>query len=101
MHYANFSAWQAPYEEALSESDEFKLTDRIDAAESAIFRRLKALADLPLTYLELQAMDAYLEFQAMDIALTNLLILKREKLNFSHIRRDSLEEYMDTPNRPN
>jgi hypothetical protein len=92
MHDLSFSAWQTPYEEALSESDERKLLKRIDAAETAIFRRLLALADVPQSYAELQAMDA---------ALTNLLILKREKHNFSHWKPDSVEEGTDVPYRPN
>jgi hypothetical protein len=92
MHDLRFPAWQTRYEEALSESDEEKLAERIAAAENAIYRRLHAFADLPQTYLELQAMDA---------ALTNLLILKREARRSSHWKPDSVEKCADRPYRPN
>jgi hypothetical protein len=62
-----FPVWQTPYEEAVTESDPRKILERVDAAESAIFQRLLAMADHPGSYTELQAMDA---------ALAKLIILR-------------------------
>lgn len=64
--HTSFPVWQTPYEDALSEFDSRKVTERVKTAQLAIVRRLQSIADQPGSYIELQAMED---------ALTDLLIL--------------------------
>jgi hypothetical protein len=92
MHDLRFANWQAPYQAALSEPDEGKLAERVDAAEAAILRRLQNLPS---------ARDCHVELHAIDAALINLLILKTETHTLSHRKADSLENCTARPYRPN
>jgi hypothetical protein len=65
--YARFPVWQMPCAEAMAELDPRKILERVDAAESAIFQRLLAMADHPGSLIELQMLDA---------ALAKLIILR-------------------------
>jgi hypothetical protein len=63
-----FPKWQEPYLEALMETDDRKLVERVKLAESAIFMRLRAIqSDSDIT-----------EKQAIEDALSGLTVLKRE-----------------------
>jgi hypothetical protein len=63
-----FPEWQEPYLEALIETDERKLVERVKLAESAILMRLRAIqSDSDMT-----------EKQAIEDALCGLTVLKRE-----------------------
>ncbi|HXN24797.1 MAG TPA: hypothetical protein VOA41_18850 [Candidatus Dormibacteraeota bacterium] len=84
MSELRFPTWQKPYLEALVELDLKTLSQRIAAAESAIFLRCRALAVNP---------DGQQERQALDDALFSLRCLKRQKLKFpdwesGHVRMD-------------
>jgi hypothetical protein len=63
-----YPEWQKPFEQALLELDEEKLSERVAAAESAIFRRLQVIAYDPLQHAERHAIED---------ALSSLRILKR------------------------
>ncbi len=65
--HLRFPAWQTPYVDALAELDPRRILERVDAAESAIFQRLAAMADHPGSIIELQTMDA---------ALARLIVLR-------------------------
>jgi hypothetical protein len=63
-----FPKWQEPYLEALMETDDRKLVERVKLAESAILMRLRAIqSDSDMT-----------EKQAIEDALSGLSVLKRE-----------------------
>jgi hypothetical protein len=71
-----YPAWQREYEAALREPDRAKLSERVHAAETAIFNRLQELAQNP------DHPDDQPERQAIAEALSALQILKRDRLNF-------------------
>ena len=62
-----FPEWQEPYLEALMETDERKLVERVKLAESAILMRLRAI----------QSHSDMTEKQAIEDALNGLTVLKR------------------------
>jgi hypothetical protein len=66
------SGWQNEYRSALLETDRQRLREKIDAAEAAIFKRLKTLS---------QSGNGRLEHQAIEDALQNLRVLKRVELH--------------------
>ena len=68
-----YPEWQRDYQAALLELDREKLRERVEAAETAIFKRLQAISQSP----ENQA-----ERQAIEDALAGLRVLKRESLDF-------------------
>jgi hypothetical protein len=65
--------WQHDYQAALLELDPEKLPQRVEAAETAIFKRLQTIS---------QASDSKTERQAIEDALASLRVLKQEKLAF-------------------
>ena len=65
--------WQNEYEAALGEPDREKLTERVAAAEHAIFIRLQTIS---------QSADHRAERQAIESALASLRVLKRDKLRW-------------------
>ena len=70
--------WQKLYQEALVELDKDILTQRVTAAEVAIFRRLQALSP---------TRDRLSERHAIEDALAILRILKQESLGFRNLTR--------------
>jgi hypothetical protein len=64
-----YPEWQADYQAALVELDPQKLPERVQAAETAIFKRLQAIS---------QNTDNQAERQAIEDALASLRVLKRE-----------------------
>jgi len=69
-----YPEWQADYHAALVELDPEKLQERVEAAETAIFKRLQAIS---------QNSDHTAERQAIQDALAGLRVLKQESLGFS------------------
>jgi hypothetical protein len=65
--------WQQEYQAALLELDLNKLRERVETAETAIFKRLQAISQNP-------GLGA--ERQAIDDAVASLRVLKQEKLGF-------------------
>jgi hypothetical protein len=65
--------WQHDYQAALLELDSEKLPQRVEAAETAIFKRLQSIS---------QSSDSKAERQAIEDALASLRVLKQEKLAF-------------------
>jgi hypothetical protein len=65
--------WQAYYQAALFEFDPERLPQRVEAAETAIFKRLQTIS---------QGSDCKAERQAIEDALASLRVLKKEKLAF-------------------
>jgi hypothetical protein len=65
--------WQHDYQAALLELDPEKLPQRVEAAETAIFKRLQTIS---------QGSDTRAERQAIEDALASLRVLKQEKLAF-------------------
>jgi hypothetical protein len=65
--------WQNEYAAALVELDPEKLSERVEAAETAIFNRLQVLS---------KSSDHQAERQAVEDALAALRVLKRENLGF-------------------
>lgn len=63
-----YPEWQEPYQQALLELDQKKLSKRIAAAETAISNRLRAIA---------RVSNHHAERQAIDDALSSLRVLKR------------------------
>jgi hypothetical protein len=68
-----YPEWQNQYQAALVELDREKLSERLAAAETAIFNRLQSIA---------QSSDHQAERQAIEDALAGLRVLTREKLSF-------------------
>lgn len=66
-----YPQWQEPYLEALIAPDIVTLQQRIAAAETAILRRLQAIA---------HSVEHRAERQAIEDALASLSVLKRESL---------------------
>ena len=62
--------WREPYQQALLELDQKKLSERIAAAEMAISNRLRAFAG---------DSNHHAERQAIDDALSSLRVLKRNR----------------------
>jgi hypothetical protein len=65
--------WQTKYEAALLELDREKLSERVAAAEAAIYERLQKISGKS---------DHQTERQAIEDALSALRVLKRDKLGF-------------------
>jgi hypothetical protein len=68
-----YPGWQREYRAAVLELDPKQLTERVKAAESAIFTRLQAISG---------SADSDAERQAIEDAMGNLRVLKRESLGF-------------------
>ena len=68
-----YPEWQNQYQAALVEFDREKLSERLAAAETAIFNRLQTIS---------QSSDHQAERQAIEDALAGLRVLMREKLSF-------------------
>jgi len=69
----SYPEWQREYQAALLELDHAKLGERVEAAETAIYKRLQAMS---------HGSDAQAERQAIEDALANLRTLKRDRLGF-------------------
>jgi hypothetical protein len=69
----NGAAWQEYYQAALLELDPEKLPQRVEAAETTIFKRLQDLA---------YSSNGHAERQAIEDALASLRVLKKEELAF-------------------
>jgi len=65
--------WQQEYQAALLELDPDKLRERVEIAETAIFKRLQAISQYP---------DFGAEREAIEDALASLRVLKRDVLGF-------------------
>jgi hypothetical protein len=72
MSELKFPEWQTPYVEALVETDERKLVQRVNLAEMAILSRLEAI----------QTSSDRVEKQAIEDALSGLSVLKMETVKF-------------------
>ena len=68
-----YPAWQYEYQAALVEVDREKLHQQVQAAETAIFKRLQQLS---------QNADDFVERQVIEDALHSLRALKRDELGF-------------------
>jgi hypothetical protein len=68
-----YPEWQGEYLTALLEFDPKLITERLQAAEGANFKRLQAIS---------QSTDNRTERQAIEDALAALRVLKRDRLNF-------------------
>jgi len=68
-----YPAWQNEYQAALVEVDRQKLKQRVEAAETAIFKRLQHLS---------QNSDDFVERQVIEDALKSLRAIKRDELGF-------------------
>jgi hypothetical protein len=73
MEILKYPEWQQLLQQALVELDRDKLKQRVDAAETAIFKRLQAIS---------RSSDDQAERQAIEDALASLRILKSESLGF-------------------
>ena len=68
-----YPEWQNEYQDALLELDRQKLSERVTAAEAAIYKRLQAIS---------QSSDHQAERQAIEDAQAGLRVLMQEKLDF-------------------
>ncbi len=68
-----YPEWQNQYRAALLELDRQKLSERVTAAEAAIYQRLQAIS---------QTSDHQAERQAIEDAMAALRLLMKEKLDF-------------------
>jgi len=68
-----YPAWQHEYKSAVVEVDRKKLKERVEAAETAIYKRLQQLS---------QSSDDLAEKQVIEDALHGLRVLKRDELGF-------------------
>jgi hypothetical protein len=68
-----YPEWQNEFQAAILELDREKLEERVMAAETAIFKRLQAIA---------QSSDHSGEREAIEDALSSLRTLKRNELRF-------------------
>ena len=66
-----YEEWREPYQQALLEIDQDKLSERIAATETAISNRLRAIAG---------DSNHHAERQAIEDALSSLRVLKRNSL---------------------
>jgi hypothetical protein len=80
MSELKFPEWQTPYVEALVETDQRKLVQRVDLAEMAILSRLEAI----------QSSSDRVEKQAIEDALNGLTILKKETAEFKRSQGQAL-----------
>jgi len=80
MSELKFPEWQTPYVEALVETDQRKLVQRVDLAEMAILSRLEPI----------QSSSDRVEKQAIEDALNGLTILKRETAEFKRSQGQAL-----------
>jgi hypothetical protein len=72
--------WQHDYQAALLELDPEKLPQRVEAAETAIFKRLQTIS---------QGSDSNAERQAIEDALASLRVLSRRNWGFPTGRRSN------------
>ena len=72
-HEILYPAWQYEYQAALVVVDRQKLKQRVEAAETAIYKRLQHLS---------QNSDDFVERQVIEDALNSLRALKRDELGF-------------------
>ena len=72
-HTIKYPHWQREFEAALREGDPQSLRQRVDAAESALFLRLQALAE---------SAEGDKERQAIAEAIATLRAIQREKLGY-------------------
>jgi hypothetical protein len=68
-----YAEWQNEYAAALVELDREKLSQRVEAAETSIYKRLQQIS---------QSSDDQTERQAIEDAVAGLRILKRDSLGF-------------------
>ena len=68
-----YPEWQHEYYAALIETAPGKLSERVTAAETTIFKRLQTMSTGP---------ESLAEQQAIEDALASLRILKKERLGF-------------------
>ena len=68
-----YPQWQNEYQAAVVELDREKLSQRVEAAETSIYKRLQAIS---------QSSDCRAEHQAIEDALGALRVLKRNELGF-------------------
>ena len=68
-----YPQWQNEYQAALVELDPEKLSERVAAAETSIYKLLQAIS---------QSVDRRAEHEAIEDALAGLRILKRDSLGF-------------------
>jgi hypothetical protein len=68
-----YPEWQNEYAAALLETDPQELSGRVEAAETAIYKRLQQIS---------QNSDHHTERQVIDDALASLKVLKKENLGF-------------------
>jgi hypothetical protein len=66
-----YAEWREPYQQALLELDQTKLSERIAVAKTSISNRLRAIAG---------SSNHHAERQAIDDALSSLRVLKRNSL---------------------
>ena len=69
-----FPEWQGLYNAAVLEADESKLLQRVEAAESAMFERLKALSGNP---------DDAIECEAICLAMPTPGFLRRDAVSMT------------------
>jgi hypothetical protein len=69
-----YPEWQLEYVAALLELDPEKLAQRVEAAETAIFKRLQTIS---------RGSESKAERQAIEDAIASLRVIKQEKLAFS------------------
>jgi len=68
-----YPEWQNEYQAALVELDREKLSERVEGAETAIYKRLQQIS---------QSSDHFAERQVIEDALNSLRVLKRDELGF-------------------
>ena len=68
-----YPQWQNEYQAAVVELYHEKLSQRVEAAETSIYKRLQAIS---------QSVDRRAEHEAIQDALAGLRILKRDSLGF-------------------
>jgi hypothetical protein len=79
-----FPVWEQPYQEARKEPNPEKLSERVTAAETAIFRRLQELGNLS---------EENSETIAIQDALNVLFTMKNEELNWERLFQEVLLEH--------
>jgi hypothetical protein len=68
-----YPAWQNEYQAALAEVDREKLKGRVEAAETAIYKRLQQIS---------QDSDHHTERNVIEDALNSLRVIKKDELGF-------------------
>jgi hypothetical protein len=79
-----FPVWEQPYQEARKEPNPEKLSERVTAAETAIYRRLQELGNLS---------EENSETIAIQDALNVLFTMKNEELNWERLFQEVLLEH--------